>query len=103
MDEKIADNRINKRRNDWNPESQIGCNRHAHTTRGFGKRPNNAHSFCPGFQMMEMNFEFVAVDDLFRGPGDWDAGTHGCHDHQVAIAPTLQKSDVAVMRQNLWP
>ena len=52
---------------------------------------------------MEMNFELVAVDDLFRGPGDWDAGTHGCHDHQISIVPVLQKFDVAVMWQNFWP
>ncbi len=52
---------------------------------------------------MEMNFELVAVDDLLRGPGNWDAGTRGCHDHQIAIVPALQKSDVAVMRQNFWP
>ena len=53
--------------------------------------------------MMEMNFELVAVDDLLRGPGNWDAGTRGCHNHQIAIVPALQKSDVAVMRQNFWP
>ena len=53
--------------------------------------------------MMEMNFELVAVDDLLRGPGDWDAGTRGRHNHQVAIVPALQKSDVAIMRQNFWP
>src|SRR5262249_23417754 len=53
--------------------------------------------------MMKMNFELVAVDALLRGPGNWDAGTRGCHDHQVAIVPALQKSDVAVMRQNFWP
>ena len=53
--------------------------------------------------MMEMNFELVAVDDLLRGPGDWDPGTRGRHNHQVAIVPPLQKSDVAIMRQNFWP
>ena len=52
---------------------------------------------------MEMNFELVAVDDLLRGPGDWDAGTRGRHNHQVAIVPALQKSDVAIMWQNFWP
>ena len=52
---------------------------------------------------MEMNFELVAVDDLLRGPGNWDAGTRGCHDHQIAIVPALQKFDVPVMRQNFWP
>ena len=48
--------------------------------------------------MMEMNFELVAVDDLLRGPGDWDAGTRGPHDHQVAIvrrAPEIGCSDNA--------
>src|ERR1044072_955165 len=79
------------------------CNRYEHTTRGFGKCPNNAHSFRPGFQMVKMNFELVVVDDLLRGPGGWDAGTRGCHDHQIAIVPSLQKFDVAVMRQNVWP
>src|SRR6185503_4123759 len=53
--------------------------------------------------MMEMNFEPVAVDDLLRGPGDRYAGTRGCHNYQVAIVPALQKSDVAIMRQNFWP
>jgi len=53
--------------------------------------------------MMEMNFELAAVDDLLRGPGDWNAGTRGCHDHQIAIVPAFQKFDVAVMRQNFWP
>ena len=53
--------------------------------------------------MMKMNFELVAIDDLLRGPGDWNAGTRGCHDHEVAIVAALQKSDVAIMRQNFWP
>ena len=26
-----------------------------------------------------------------------------CHDHHVAIVSALQKSDVAIMRQNFWP
>lgn len=52
---------------------------------------------------MEMNFELVAVDDLLRGPGDWDARTRGRHNHQIAMVPALQKSDVAIMRQNFWP
>src|SRR4051794_36116437 len=53
--------------------------------------------------MMEMNFELVAVDDLLRGPGDWDAGTRGGHNHQVAIGASLQKADVAIMRENFRP
>src|SRR6476660_7529689 len=103
MDEKIAYDWIHDWRKRWNAKPQIVGNRNENTISAFGKCPNDAHSFCPGFQMMEMNFELVAVDDLLRGPGNWDAGARGCHNHQVAIVPALQKFDVAVMRQNFWP
>src|SRR5882757_525285 len=53
--------------------------------------------------MMEMNFELVAVDDLLRGPGDWDAGTPRGHHHDVAIRSALQKLNVAIMRENFRP
>ena len=103
MDEKIADDRIHNWRKRGKTKPQIVRNRYKHTICAFRKCPNDAHSFCPGFQMMEMDFELVAVDDLLRGPGDWDAGTRGCHNHQIAIVPALQKSDVTVMWQNFWP
>src|SRR5215203_386222 len=103
MDEKIAYDWIHDWRKQGKTKPQIVQNRYEHTTCAFGKCPNDAHPFRPGFQMMEMNFELVAVDDLLRGPGDWDAGTSGRHDHQIAVVPALQKFDVAVMRQNLWP
>ena len=75
MDEKIA--------YDWIQIGASGGRRnrksceiaHEHTVCRFGKCPDDAHSFGPGFQMMEMNFELVAVDDLLRGPGDRNAGT----------------------------
>ena len=103
VDEKIAYDWIHDWRKRGKPKPQIVGDRYEHTTRGFGKRPNDAHSFCPGFQMVKINFELVAVDDLLRGPGDWDAGTCSRHNHQIAIMPALQKSDIAVMRQKFWP
>src|SRR6266481_6043552 len=53
--------------------------------------------------MAEVNFEPVAIDNLFRGPGDRNAGAPRCHYHNVAIGPALQESDVAIMRENFWP
>src|SRR5437762_1939447 len=40
---------------------------------------------------------------LLRGPRDWNTGTLRSHYHEVPIASTLQKTNVAVMRQDLRP
>ena len=44
---------------------------------------------------MKINFGLTAIDDLLRGPRDWNPGTPGCHDHDVAIRSALEKPDVA--------
>jgi hypothetical protein len=64
VDKKIAYDWIHDWRKQGKPKTQIVCNRYEHTTRGFGKGPNDPHSFRPRFQMMKMNFELIAVDNL---------------------------------------
>src|SRR6266566_1209861 len=73
------------------------------STRRILKCPNYAHSFRERFQMMKADFKTLAIDDLFRSPGNRNAGTPGCHHHHVAIWTALKKTNVAVMRQNLRP
>ena len=53
--------------------------------------------------MNKTNFESVAVDDLFRCPGDRNSGTLGGHHDDVPIGSTLKKPDVAVMRKDFRP
>src|SRR6266700_5038222 len=65
--------------------------------------PDDAHSFCECFQMMKTNFKTASIDNLFRGPGNGNAGARRRHDHDVAIWTALEIADVAVVGQNLWP
>ena len=53
--------------------------------------------------MVKMNFEPFSVDNLFRGPGDWNSGTPRSHDDNVAIGPAFKKTDVAIMGEDFWP
>ena len=70
----------------------------------FGKCPNDAHSFCPGFQMMETNFELVSRSMICS-----EVQEIGMPERvaaiitKFAIVAALQKSDVAIMRQDFWP
>ena len=50
-----------------------------------------------------MNFEFTAISDLLRGPGNRNAIAARRHHHGVSIRAALEKTDVAIMRQNFWP
>src|SRR5262249_27207551 len=59
--------------------------------------------FCPCLQMKETNFEPFAVDYLLRDPGYGNTGTPRSHHHDVAIRSALQKTNVAVMREDFRP
>src|SRR2546428_367592 len=100
MNEKIPDDQINNRREHTDPKSQVMRDCYQHAIRRIGECPDHAHPFCPGFQMMKMNFEAAAIDHLLRRPRDRNPGARRCHHYDVAIGTALQKSDVAVMRQD---
>src|SRR6476646_6267117 len=74
-----------------------------HAGRRLRESPNDMHSFCPGPQMMKTNFEPIAIDDLLRHPRDWNPGTLGCHDYNIAIGSAFEKPDVPVMWKYCWP
>src|SRR6266516_4995870 len=65
--------------------------------------PDDAHSFCECFQMMKTNFKTASIDDLFRGPGNGNAGARRRHNHDVAIWTALEITNIAIVRQNLRP
>ena len=71
--------------------------------RRFLERPNHMHPFRPRFQMMEMNFELFAIDDLLRGPRDRKAGARGGHDDEIAILAALEIPNITIVRQDLRP
>ena len=36
-----------------------------------------------------MNFDVLPINELLRGPRNWDAGTHGGHHDEIAILASL--------------
>src|SRR5437016_4137004 len=73
------------------------------STRRILKSPSDAHSFRERFQMMKANFKPVTIDDLFRGPGNGNTGACCGHHHNVAVGALFEITNVAIVRQNLWP
>ncbi len=52
---------------------------------------------------MEVNFDPFAVDNLLRGPRDRNPGPLRGHHNDIAIRTMLEKTNIAVMREDFWP
>jgi hypothetical protein len=103
VDEKIADNGFGDRGKPTVPELQLVHDLYQDAGGSFVERPDYAHSFGPGFEVMEMNFDVLPVNELLRGPRNWDAGTHGGHHDEIPILASLEVTDVTIVRQNFGP
>jgi hypothetical protein len=103
MNKAISDNRLGDGSQEGDSKLKIMHNLHQHARRCFLERPDHMHPFCPSFQMVEMDLHFVPVDDLFGSPRDRNPSPDRGHDHEVALRPALEVSDVAIVRENLRP
>jgi hypothetical protein len=103
VDEKISDDGFDDRGKLTVPELQLVHDLHQNAGGGLVERPDYAHSFGPGFEVMEMNLDILPVNDLLRGPGNWNAGTGSGHHDEIPILASLEITDVTIVRQNFRP
>ena len=103
MDEKVADDRLDNRRQSRNAKPQIVPDRDQYAIRRIRECPHHVHPFGPSLQMNKTNFEPLAINYFLGRPRDRDPGTPRGHHNDVAISPTLNKTDVTIMRQDLRP
>lgn len=103
MDESVADDRLDQRREQPNAKSEVVNNLNEHAGRRLLEPPDDVHSFCPRFQMMKANFPVLAVDDLLGGPRNRNARADRGHDDKVPIGAPLEVTDVTIMREDFRP
>src|SRR5919106_3655688 len=101
VNEEIANDFVRDWREEMYSKSQIVRDLHENAFRSFLKCPNHAHAFCECPQVRKTHFDFFAVDDLLRCPGNGNAGTRRRHHDYIAIRAALQITNVAIMWQNL--
>jgi len=102
-DKKIADYGLHHRRQNTDTKLQVVRDFDENAGRRLLKGPDDEHALGKSFQVMEPHFDFFAVNDLFRYPGNWNPGAGRSHDNNIAIAIALKIPNITIVWQNLWP
>lgn len=98
MNEKVADNLVRDGRENLHAKRQVVFDFDEHAGWYFLKCPHYAHSLRERFQVMEADFNPVAIDDLFRSPGNGNAGARRGHYDDVSAGAMFEVTDIAVVR-----
>ena len=103
MNEKVADYFVCDRRHDFRPKCQVVFDFDQDPGWHFLKCPHYVHSLCERLQVVKANFNTVAIDDLFGSPGNRNAGARSSHYDNVPAGTMFEVTDIAIVRENLWP
>src|SRR5262245_32196214 len=103
MNEKVADKLVRDGCQNFYAKCQIVFDFDKHAGGHFPKRPDYAHSLRECFQMMEADFNPVAIYDLFGSPGNRNARASRSHYDNVPAGTLFEITNVAIVRKNAWP
>src|SRR4029434_2731279 len=98
MNEKVADNLVRDGRENLHAKRQVVFDFDEHAGWYFLKCPHYAHSLRECFQVMKADFNAVAINDLFRSPGNRNAGARRRHHDDISNRATLEVTDIAIVR-----
>ena len=103
MNEKVADNFVRDWRQNLHAKYEIVFDLDKHAGWDFLKCPDYAHSLRECFQVMEADFNPVAIDDLFGSPGNGNARARRSHYDNVPAGAVFDVTDIAIVGENPRP